>query len=271
MSYLNSFHYKITGPESGRRWVFVHGLMGYSANWRKIIAGLESTERVLAYDQRGHGRSFKPENGYTPEDYAGDLLKITEELGWESFILVGHSMGGRNSLHFASQHPEKVMKLVIEDIGPEAAPNAVEYYEKLLGIVPTPFANREAARQFFQTEFLEKAKARDKVEVLAQFFYANMEDKPDGSTDWRFSKPGILKSVVDGRAQERWHEVESLKMPTLWIRGAESRELSAESFARIQQANPMITGVEIPNAGHWVHSEQPALFLQALKDFAGGF
>jgi len=271
MSFLDSFHYQITGPENGRRWVFVHGLMGYSANWRKIVSGLEATERVLVFDQRGHGRSHKPEMGYSPEDYSGDIFRLTEELGWDKFILVGHSMGGRNSLNFAFQHPEKLIKLVVEDIGPEAQPNAVEYYENLLGIVPTPFANREAARAFFQKEFLELAKTRDKVQVLAQFFYANMEEKPNGQFDWRFSKQGILNSVSEGRLQERWNEVESLQIPTLWIRGAESQEFSRESYAKVLASNKLIIGVEIPNAGHWVHSEQPALFLEALKNFAGGF
>jgi esterase len=271
MSYLDSFHYQITGPENGRRWVFVHGLMGYSNNWRKIASGLEATERVLVFDQRGHGRSHKPETGYSPEDYSGDIHRITEELGWDQFILVGHSMGGRNSLNFAFQHPEKLIKLVVEDIGPESQPNAVEYYETLLGVVPSPFVNREAAKAFFQKDFLELAKTRDKVQVLAQFFYANMEEKPNGQFDWRFSKQGILNSVREGRLQERWNEVESLQIPTLWIRGAESRELSRESYEKILASNKLITGVEIPNAGHWVHSEQPALFLEALKNFAGGF
>jgi len=271
MAYLDLFNYQLTGPENGRKWVFVHGLMGYGANWRKIVAGLESTERVLVYDQRGHGRSQKPASGYSPEDYSEDLYKITEELGWDQFVLVGHSMGGRNVLNFASRHSEKLIKLVVEDIGPEADGNAVEYYETLLGMVPTPFKNREAAREFFHHEFLEKAKTRDKPQVLSQFLYANIEDKPDGTADWRFSKQGILKTVTDGRAQERWHEVESLKVPTLWVRGAQSRELTKESYERILRSNSMITGVEIPNAGHWVHSEQPALFLAALKNFVGGF
>lgn len=271
MAYLDSFYYQITGPEQGRRWVFVHGLMGFGGNWRKIVSALESTERVLVFDQRGHGRSFKPATGYAPEDYSEDINRITEELGWDQFILVGHSMGGRNALNFAFRHPEKLIKLIIEDIGPESAPGIVEYYENLLGLVPTPFPNRAAAREFFQKEFLEVAKTRDKVQVLAQFFYANIEDKPDGTADWRFSKPGILRSVVEGRVRDRWQEVESLQVPTLWIRGQESRELSRETFERILHSNQLIRGVEIPNAGHWVHSEQPQLFSEAIKNFVGGF
>lgn len=271
MSYLDLFHHQLVGPENGRRWVFLHGLMGYAANWQKITSALKSTERILTYDQRGHGRSLKPESGYGPENYSDDLLKIVDELGWESFILVGHSMGGRNVLNFASQHPERVSKLVVEDIGPEASADALPYYEKLLGMIPTPFASREAARLFFQGEFLEKAKTRDNVEMLGKFFYSNLEDKPDGTTDWRFSKQGIFDSVTEGRALDRWNEVESLKVPTLWIRGDHSRELSRENYEKILASNALITGVEIPNAGHWVHADQPALFTEALKQFVGGF
>lgn len=271
MSYLDLFHYQITGPENGRRWVFVHGLMGYLNNWRKIASGLEATERIFVFDQRGHGRSLKPATGYTTEDYSEDLYRLTEDLGWDRFILVGHSMGGRNAMNFAYRYPEKVTHLVVEDIGPEAAKNAGTYYEDLLGIVPTPFANRQEAKEFFQTEFLARAKTRDKAAVLAQFLYANLEEKPNGTMDWRFSKSGILESVMQGNPHDRWREVESLRMPTLWIRGENSQDLSHESFEKILRSNQMIRGVEIPGAGHWVHSDQPGLFLLALQEFVGGF
>ena len=62
--------------------------MAFSANWRKIASRLESEFQCLIYDQRGHGRSFKPETGYTPEVFAEDLYKITNELGWDRFHLV---------------------------------------------------------------------------------------------------------------------------------------------------------------------------------------
>ena len=115
--YLNQFHSILQKPaegshdvsESGRKWVFLHGLMGYASNWRKVLSGL-GTDSYLAIDQRGHGRSFQPEQGYSAVDYAQDLRKITEELGWNRFVLVGHSMGGRNALAFAHLHPESVEK-----------------------------------------------------------------------------------------------------------------------------------------------------------------
>ncbi|MEN0057759.1 MAG: alpha/beta hydrolase [Bdellovibrio sp.] len=271
MAYLDNFYHQFYGPETGRRWVFVHGLMGYAQNWRRIISGLEATERCLAYDQRGHGRSFQPETGYAPEDYADDLYKITEELGWDSFILVGHSMGGRNVLNFASRFPEKITKLIVEDIGPEASPRAHEYYEYLLNLVPTPFATREEAKRYFAEDFVREAKTRENVQVMSQYFYSNVVEQADGRLNWRFSKPGIIESVLKGRETERWDEISSLKVPTLWIRGAQSRELTEENYRKILTSNPLIKGVEIPEAGHWVHSDQPQAFLEAAKMFVGGF
>lgn len=271
MSYLNNFFHHFYGPEDGRRWLFVHGLMGYGQNWRRIITDLEKTEYCLAFDQRGHGRSFQPGSGYATEDYADDIKKIVDELGWDQFILAGHSLGGRNVLNFASRYPERLSHLVVEDIGPEAAPGAHEYYEYLLNLVPTPFVSREEAKQFFFGDFIKTARTRENVQVMANFFYSNMTEQPDGTVSWRFSRQGIIDSVRTGREGARWHEVEALKVPTLWIRGQNSQAFSHESFEKVLTSNKMIKGVEIPDAGHWVHSEQPEAFVAAIKAFVGGF
>lgn len=270
---LSDFFYQIKGPSiptpEARRWVFVHGLMGFSSNWMKIISQLSPTELCLTYDQRGHGRSIKPQQGYAPEDYAQDLKMITDQLGWDRFILVGHSMGGRNALVFANLFPEKVEKLIIEDIGPEAAESAHVYYENLLNAVPTPFPNREAAKHFFEIEFPQKVQTRENVKMMAQFFYANIFETESGQYDWRFSKFGIIESVKAGRLKDYWHLIENLRMPTLILRGEQSQELSAESFQKMLTLNSLISGVQISNAGHWIHVDQPQQFTDVLKDFVG--
>jgi esterase len=267
-SYLERFYFQLYGPENARQWVFLHGLMGYGANWRKIISGLEATERILVFDQRGHGRSWKPETGYAGEDYADDLYLILEELGWKKVMLVGHSMGGRNALMFASKFPERVEKLVIEDIGPEPDNSSIDYYQRLLGGVPTPFSSKLEAKEFFMNEFPKLHLAKENVQTIGQYLYSNLEEKPDGKIDWRFSKDAIMASVVQGRAKDHWDEFRKLPMPTLVIRGQNSKELSKQVFSKMIASNPRITGVEVPNAGHWVHSDQPAEFLRILTEFA---
>lgn len=269
MAHLQQFHYKITGPESGKPWVFLHGLMGYLHNWASVVRDLGPAQRCLVYDQRGHGRSFKPSQGYAAKDYAEDLKKIIDELGFKKIILVGHSMGGRNALSFASSYPERIEKLVIEDIGPESDPNNYLYYEKMLKSIPTPFAQRSQAKEFFEHRFAKVFPVKEDPSVLSQFLLANLKENAAGVLDWQFSVEGIIESVRQGRANEAWESVQNLNVPTLWIRGEKSKELGVETFQRILASNQMIQGVTIPQAGHWVHSENREAFVTALKNFVG--
>lgn len=267
MSYLDNFNYQMWGNAQAPKLVFLHGLMGSAANWRKIVGELQGDYHMLAYDQRGHGRSFQPDSGYATEDFADDLKKILDELGWDSVFLVGHSMGGRNALNFAYRFPERTKALVIEDIGPEKSQEAVGRIERLLGLVPTPFMNKKEAREFFRGEFQSQLPHNPQREVLAQYFYSNIEEKETGRADWRFSKEGVLSSLYEGRAKDRWHEVKGLQVPTLWIRGDRSEELPRAIYQEVLESNPLIQGVEIAHAGHWAHFEQWQVFVDSLKNF----
>lgn len=272
-SYLSRFKYQIFNENHAnpkRRWVFLHGLMGYGLNFRKIAMGLDSTDVALVFDQRGHGQSWQPLTGYAPEDYAEDLYLILEELGWEKINLVGHSMGGRNALLFASKFAEKIDHLIIEDIGPESQDRATAYYEKLLGAVPTPFPNKRAAKDFFMNEFPKNTWIRGELETIGLYLYSNLIDKPDGTADWRFSKQAILESVALGRAKDHWREFSTLSVPTLIIRGGDSPDLSPEIFQKMIHSNPRIRGIEVPNAGHWVHYDQAEEFVRIIKSFVAG-
>lgn len=242
--------------------------MGSAANWRRIIRDFEKDYQILAYDQRGHGRSFKPASGYRPQDYAEDLHGILAELKWEKIYLVGHSMGGRNALEFSHRYMQRIIKLVIEDIGPNGDLNAVRAIEKLLERVPTPFASKAEAKVFFETEYPKRISHHPQPVVLSQYFYSNIVETPEGKADWRFSKAGILESVREGRREDRWDMIRALSIPTLVVRGERSEDLSREMFDRMLAENPKyLTGVEIADSGHWVHFDQPEAFVSALQDF----
>lgn len=263
MKYLDQFNHQIYGEDSKPKLVFLHGLMGFGANWRKIISDFEDTFQILSFDQRGHGKSLQPLTGYAPEDYALDLLKIIDELSWEKIHLVGHSMGGRNALSFTSQFSRRVISLTVEDIGPESKASDIQKYKDLLGRVPTPFQTKKEAKEFLLNDFGDP--------VLGNYFYSNLVETKDGLIDWRFSKEAVFESVLMGRAKNRWQEFENLKVPTLVIRGQNSEELTLDIFDKMKKANSLIQGVEIPNAGHWVHFDQPAEFSRVLRAFLTQF
>ena len=265
--HLDNFHYYVLGTNTKQRVVFVHGLMAFAANWRRIANKLEDHYQCLIYDQRGHGRSIKPETGYSPNDFAEDLNKITDDLGWDSFHLVGHSMGARVSMAFAHQYPEKVKSLCIEDMGADVQPDSYKYYEEMLNIVPTPFKNKDELKHFFAEEFLKVFKPHENPIVLVTFLQANIEEKPDGLYDWKFSKQAIVEIVREGHSKDRWLEVSSFKMPVLLVRGQNSHVLGVKEFEKMLQVNSQIQGLEIKGAGHWVHYEKYEEFAQALEQF----
>jgi esterase len=270
MSYLQNFNYELMGSDSAPKIIFLHGVMGSGINWRRITSEFRDRYQVLIFDQRGHGRSFKPVSGYTPEDYALDLKLIMDELHWQKAIVVGHSMGARNALHFAYKFPQRIEALVLEDIGPQGNPKAMQATLDMVNLVPVPFrGGKVEAKAYFQGDFLKAMERNPKRADLAGFLFSNIEVKPDGSADWRFVKDAIFKSLVEGHSKERWDQVRDLKVPTLLIRGSDSQDLPRAEYDEVLKINPQIQGVEIPNAGHWVHFDQPELFISTLKQFLG--
>lgn len=98
--------------------IFVHGWMEDNSMWNSQIDYFSREHRVIAYDQRGHGRSDKPQKGYSMQTLSDDLYFFAQSLNIERFTLVGHSMGGMTAMVFTLDHPEKVSKLVL--IGTDA-------------------------------------------------------------------------------------------------------------------------------------------------------
>lgn len=264
---LENFNYSILGSNTEKRIVFVHGLMAFSANWRKIASRLENEFQCLIYDQRGHGKSFKPETGYSPEIFAEDLNSITNELGWHNFNLVGHSMGARNAMVFAGLHPDKVKTLTIEDMGPEGDPKIINYYQRMFDAIPTPFSSRQQVQDFFVNDFGKAFNPSESLQVLSLFLNSNIEEKPDGKFDWKFSKNAMLESVRLGNARDYWGELENFKMPVLLFRGETSHLLKLDTFKKMLEVNPNVQGVQILGAGHWIHYEKYAEFTNYLREF----
>ncbi|MEG3639900.1 alpha/beta fold hydrolase [Magnetococcus sp. PR-3] len=269
MDVLSSFHHQVAGENTQNRWVFLHGLMGSGNNWRKIVRALQSDRQILTYDQRGHGRSFKPRDGYALEDYAEDLKALLDALDWQKIVLVGHSLGGRVAMTFAHLYPERLQGLVIVDIGPGGHSGAADRTVQLLEMVPTPFESKEAAKLYFETEFPHQALAAgwEKVETLGPYLYSNLIEHASGEADWRFYKPGIVASVARSTDRARWDQIEALNRPTLLMRGQSSRYLPRDTFDAMVACNPCIEGVEISAADHWVHADQPEQFVAQLQRF----
>jgi len=111
-----TFHYRDWGGE-GPPLLLLHGLASTSHIWDLTAPLLAERFRVLALDQRGHGESDKPDDGYDFDSFTADVHAFIAALGLQRPALVGHSWGGSVALHYAAAHPAVPRALVLVDGG----------------------------------------------------------------------------------------------------------------------------------------------------------
>jgi non-heme chloroperoxidase len=110
------FHYRDWGGR-GAPLVLLHGLASTSHIFDLVAPRLAKNLRVVALDQRGHGESAKPDDGYDFETIVSDLLAFMDSLQFERAMIAGHSWGGNVALQFAAEHPARAAALVLIDGG----------------------------------------------------------------------------------------------------------------------------------------------------------
>ncbi|KAF1312125.1 alpha/beta hydrolase [Pseudomonas sp. SG-MS2] len=104
------------GPEDGRPVIALHGWLDNANSFARLAPQLKGL-RILALDLAGHGYSQHrpPGAGYALADYAHDVLRVAEQLGWQRFALLGHSLGAIISVQLAAALPERVSHLALID------------------------------------------------------------------------------------------------------------------------------------------------------------
>lgn len=103
--------------------LMVHGFPRTSLMWRFLAPQLSATHTVICVDLRGYGRSGTPASTddhfpYSKRAMAKELVGVMDQLGFKTFILVGHDRGGRVSYRLALDYPERVERLAIFDVIP---------------------------------------------------------------------------------------------------------------------------------------------------------
>ena len=145
-------HYMDWGTEGKQPMLLLHGGSQSAHSWDEFSRVSRHDYRVVALDQRGHGDSDWSKSGtYTARAQVQDITRFVNLLGLKKFVLIGLSMGGRNSFMYAAMHPEKVDRLVIVDVGPEIMKKggrAIQRFQRSADILPTVEAFVERAHKF---------------------------------------------------------------------------------------------------------------------------
>ncbi|MBP2400570.1 alpha/beta fold hydrolase [Streptomyces syringium] len=107
--------YRVSGQPDAPPLVLLHALGENAADWDAVAPAFARHRRVFALDLRGHGRSDWP-GDYSLELMQGDVIRFLDVLGLGQVDLIGHSMGGIVAYLLAGNHPQRVRRLVLEDV-----------------------------------------------------------------------------------------------------------------------------------------------------------
>lgn len=221
-------------PERPQRtFVFLHGFGGRATQWAYQLKHFSNVNRVIAIDQRGHGRSDKPPGGYTMATLLADLEAVLQALGVnEKIVLVGHSFGGAIACEFALAHPERVERLVLIATAGEYRLNPL--YRLLLHLPGSV------------------------LRLLHPF-----------TRRWLGAPPQVLKAWYHDSLSTwmGWSLFRSLNVPTLVLRGHMDLVFEKPLFEEVGRAIPNAEEVDVGASGHLVMLERREAVNRALSRF----
>ncbi len=262
-----NLHYLDWGNEGKPKILLLHGLRGHCHSWDDVSAEFCKDYHILALDQRGRGESdWAPGGDYSSHSFVTDLEGFCEAVGFDKFTLIGHSMGGRNSMAFAGNNADKLENLVIVDIGPDLDPRGSGRITQELINVPEEFDSFEDvyAYQSKQNRFCSEPVLRRRLT------YATKE-LPNGKLGWRYDLEirEQRRNNTGSKQPDLWVNLPRIKCPVLIVRGSETDTLALETAEKMVEVLPSGRLVHVEKAAHMVFEDNPEGFIQALHEFLG--
>lgn len=250
-------YYDWGDPMADNTVVCVHGLTRNARDFDGLAAELAKRgNRVLCLSMAGRGESewLKDPIDYNYASYAADCLRVLDNFHLRQVDWVGTSMGGILGMLIASQHPGRIRKLVLNDIGTLLKADALKRIYAYVQATPEQFSNKEEAEAFLRVVFEPFGIVG--TDIWHGFVEHSLIALPDGAFKYACD-PRILDAtrsetqnftqVEDVNIAELW---DRLFIPALIIRGELSDILDTETVSAMRATNPRATSVTIPGVGH---------------------
>ncbi|MDE2363918.1 MAG: alpha/beta hydrolase [Hyphomicrobiales bacterium] len=244
-------HYVEWGDPSKPKLVMWHGLARTGRDFDDLAQALSQDWNIVAPDTIGRGLSQwspKPEAEYCYDFYATLATAFVDALGWRTFDWVGTSMGGGIAIRAAAGPLSgRIGKLVLNDIGPEINPAAVERIRSYAGKPPRfeRVSELEAyLRQIYiPYGWLSDAQWRRMTETSARRL-------PDGGITTHYDPNMVMQFVHHPDDNLQWAQWADIDCPMLCLRGEKSDLLLPDIAAKMPKENPRCRVVEVKGCGH---------------------
>ena len=262
-----NLHYLEWGRPDNPTIVMLHGIQQQAHSWDFISLPLSEDYRIIAVDQRGHGDSdWAPDGDYSTDAYVGDVGTLVSTLGLSDFHLIGHSMGGRNSLAWASQSQGMLKSLTIVDTGPETQRRGSDRIQRFRELPDELDTLEEFAQRVMEYT------GRTREQTLGALKYS-IRQRDDGKWTWKYDK--VIRTrgfrAPAWTSEQLWEGWGRIDCPALVVRGERSDIFADETMQKMGQTHPDCTTVTVANAGHLVQGDNPPDFLKAVQGLLGRF
>ncbi len=229
--------------------ICVHGLTRNGRDFDVLAEALASTHRVLAVDMPGRGLSawLADPNDYVFPTYLTTLTALIARSGAERVGWVGTSMGGLLGMVLAAQPHSPIVRLVVNDIGPQIEPTALARIGTYVGLGPefATYAEAEAYIRAVSAPFGTLDDAQ-----WAHLTRTTVRQRDDGRWSLAYD-PGIAVPFRGAAAPpDLWPVWDAIACPTLVLRGAQSDLLSAQTAAQMSTRGPRPEVLAFEGVGH---------------------
>lgn len=277
MSQRLRLHYVDWGNPGAPPLLLLHGGQDHCRNWDWVAAALKQDWHIIAPDLRGHGDSaWAADGNYTMAGYVADLVQLIQQQRLAPVTIIAHSLGGNIALRTTGIYPDQVRRLVsIEGLGPSPSSQAkrmersidvrmaewIAERHALSARLPRRYASIEEAlaRMQAQNKHLSPTQARH----LTQH---GVNQNEDGTYSWKFDnyvRGWPPYDMTYAEVEQLWVRI---TCPTLLVYGRESWASNPEDDGRLKHfRNARVAAFE--RAGHWVHHDRLAGFLDELRGF----
>ena len=256
-------HWAEYGDSGGRpAVVLLHGLNDSHLTWRQIAPALARNRAVLALDLPGHGLSDRPDAGYELGWYAQLVARWIDALGCEAVDVVGHSLGGGVALMLLAERRARIRRLVLAapgGLGREIAfvlrlasvPGVVELFGQPFMSIGTRLALRRW-RQRLPEDYIAELSAMNATRGSARAFART------------------VRHLIDFRGQRHsflHHAHELGQLPPIAVLWGDGDDIIPSEHGRsLVRVMDGVRFRELAGCGHYLHHDDPAAFLQGVRD-----
>ncbi|MFX1298969.1 MAG: alpha/beta fold hydrolase [Promethearchaeota archaeon] len=256
--------------------ILIHGFSDRKEHWRGQVDALSEHFKVIRIDNRGTGKSDRPDGVYTMEVYASDVAGLMDFLGIEKAHIAGHSLGGMIAQNFAILYPSKVDMLILVNTIPGLKPPGENIDEAIKMYRENAITGHEAMMKDPLNEFLKGAKAS-----YSRNFWKMMKEDPKKKFHGIWSVEDLIEEKVKfgptvkdlsnqahalstHNTYERLHEIKS---KTLVLSAQKDKSCPVSMGEKMHELIPNSKFVVVEGAAHQSVLEKAPEVNQVIIEF----